>query len=186
MDTFLEYLMRKKPTGLDLLKQIGIVLAALVLCLLVLFGFPMISSFLNAYIFLAIAGVVYFALVLLRNFNLEYEYIFTNGDLDIDVVKARKTRKRMVSFNTKNIELMASDKNMTYKREFEGAFAKKYDAVFDSAQGRVYHVIFSNNGERTLLTFQPPVKLLAAMQKMNPRLVNVDVEDALDFEEKGE
>ena len=178
MDVFLEYLMQKKATGLDLLKQIGVILAALVLCILVLFGFPMISPFLNTYIFLAIAGVVYFAIVLLRNFNLEYEYIFVNGDLDIDIVKAQKTRKRMLSLSCKNIEVMASDKNMNYKRDFEdGVFAKKYNAVFNAADGRVYHIIFSKNGERFLLTFQPPVKLLAAMKKMNPRSIYVDAED---------
>lgn len=181
MDTFLEYLMKKKPTGMDFLKRLGIVLAALVLCYLVILGFSQVQ-FLRAYIFIALAGVVYFSIIFMRNFDLEYEYIYTNGDLDIDIVKGRKTRKRMASLNTKHIELMASDKNMTYKRDFEGTFAKKYNAVFDSAQGRVYHIIFSNNGERTLLTFQPPVKLLAAMQKMNPRLVHVDAEDSMELE----
>lgn len=170
--------MRKKSSGLDVLKRLGVVLVALVLCILILFGFPLISSFLNAYIFLAIAGVVYFAVVFMRNFNLEYEYIFTNGELDIDIVKAQTTRKRMVSLSCKSIELMASDQNMTFKRDFEdGVFAKKYDAVFDRSQGRIYHVIFSVNGERTLLTFQPPVKLLAAMKQLNPRCVNLDAAD---------
>lgn len=179
MDIFLEYLMKKKLTWLDFLKKLGIVLAALVLCYVVLIGFWQVQ-FLRAYIFIALAGVVYFAMIFMRNFDLEYEYIFTNGDLDIDKVKARKTRKRMVSLSCKNIELMASDKNMTYKRNFEdGTFAQKYNAVFNPEDGRVYHVIFSKNGERSLLTFQPPVKLLEAMRKMNPRCVNVDVEDTI-------
>ncbi len=177
MDVFLEYLMRKKATGIDFLKKLGVVLVALVLCYLVILGFYQVQ-FLRAYIFLALAGVVYFSIVFMRNFSLEYEYIFTNGDLDIDVVKARKTRKRMIGLSCKNIELMASDKNMTFKRDFEdGVFAKKYNAVFNPADGRIYHVIFSKDGERSLLTFQPPVKLLEAMQKMNPRCVNLDAED---------
>ena len=179
MDTFLEYLMKKKPTGMDFLKRLGIVLAALVLCYLIILGFSQVQ-FLRAYIFIALAGVVYFSIIFMRNFDLEYEYIYTNGDLDIDMVKGRKTRKRMIGLSCKNIELMASDKNMTYKRDFEGGnFAKKYNAVFNPADGRVYHVIFSKDGERSLLTFQPPVKLLEAMQKMNPRCVNVDNEDKI-------
>lgn len=187
MDIFLEYLMKKKATGLDLFKQIGVILGAVVVCILVMVGFPMISSFLNAYILLAIAGVAYFAVVFLRNFNLEYEYIFTNGELDIDIVKARTTRKRMISVTCKHIELMASDKNMNFKRDFEdGVFAKKYDAVFDKSQGRIYHVIFSSNGERSRLTFQPPVKLLAAMKQLNPRCVNVDAEDTVEANEISE
>ena len=85
--------------------------------------------------------------------------------------------KSFITFECKNIELMASVKNENFKRDFEGEFAKKYNAVFNASEGRVYNVIFSKNGERSLLTFQPPVRLLAAMKKMNPRMVNVDTED---------
>ena len=169
--------MKKKPTAMDFFKKLGIVIAALILSYLIIFGFYQVQ-FLRAYIFIALAGVVYFSIIFMRNFDLEYEYIFTNGELEVDAVKARKTRKRIVSISCKNIELMASDKNMNYKRDFEdGVFAKKYNAVFNPDDGRIYHVIFSKNGERSLLTFQPPVKLLEAMQKMNPRCVNVDAED---------
>ncbi len=177
MDVFLEYLVRKKSSGLDVLKKLGLVLAAVVVSLAVIMGFSLVP-FLRGYILLGIAAVIYGLVVLMRNFSLEYEYIFTNGDLDIDIVKAQTTRKRMVSLQCKNIELMASEKNMTYKRDFESdSISKKYNAVYDMAQGRVYHVLFVHDGERMLLTFQPPAKLLAAMKKLNPRCVNVDTED---------
>ncbi len=178
MDVFLEYLMRKKPTGLDVLKKLGLVLAAVLVSMLVIIGFPMLGSFMTSYVLLGVAAVVYGAVVLLRNFNLEYEYIFTNGDLDIDIVKAQKTRKRLTSLKCKSIELMASAQNMTYKREFESeAISKRYNAVYDPSQGGIYHVLFIFDGERRLLTFQPPAKLLAAMQKMNPRCVHVEPGD---------
>ncbi len=178
MDVFLEYLMRKRASGLDKLKELGLVIAGILLCIAILLFMPLVR-FLAAYVPLAIAAVVYGVVILSRNFNLEYEYIFTNGDLDIDIVKAQKTRKRMTSIRCKNIELMASDSNMVYKRDFEGDnFSKEFDAVFDVRQGGIYHVIYTFDGERMLLSFQPPVKLLAAMKKMNPRCVFVDAEDA--------
>lgn len=178
MDVFLEYLMKKKQTGLDVLKQLGLILAAIVFSYVVMVVFQMLGSFFASYTLLAVAGVFYGTWILLRNYKLEYEYIFTNGDLDIDVIKAQKTRKRLVSLQCKKIELMASDKNMTYKRDFESdSISKKFNAVFDSALGSVYHVLFTYDGERMLLTFQPPAKLLDAMKKMNPRCVFVDEED---------
>lgn len=179
MDVFLEYLMRKKPNKNDTLKQLGVVFFAFVACVVVLLLFVKIA-FIRPYVFLALAGVVYFSMIYLRNFNLEYEYIFTNGELDIDVIKARTTRKRMTSLKCMSIELMASDKNDIYKNDFEnGTFSNTFDAVYDASQGRIYHVIFSNQGERNLLSFQPPVKLLAAMKKMNPRNIFLDEIDVL-------
>lgn len=177
MDVFLEYLIRKKPSGVDVAKKLGLVLAAVLVSIVVIMFFSAIPI-LRSYVFVALAGVVYGLVVLLRNFNVEYEYIFTNGDLDIDIVKAQRSRKRMVSLKVRDIEVMASDANTTYKQDFENDhFSKKYRAVFDETQGHIYHVIFSSDGKRIRLTFQPPAKLLEAMKKMNPHSVNVDPED---------
>ena len=187
MDTCLEYLMRKKPTAMDGLKQLGVLLLALVACMMIIVIFPLIGSFMNSLILLAIAGVVYGAIVFSRNFRLEYEYIFTNGDLDIDIVKAQQSRKRLTSLKCKSIEVMASDANMTHKRAFENeSISKKFNAVYDPAAGGIYHALYLVDGERFMLTFQPPKRLLAAMKNGNPRCVFVDPEDVLEPETAAE
>ncbi|MBE7022280.1 MAG: DUF1129 domain-containing protein [Ruminococcaceae bacterium] len=178
MEIFLEYLMRKKPTAVDWLIKLGIVLATLVACMAVVIGFQLIGPFMTPYILLGIAAVIYGAVVLLRNFSLEYEYIFTNGDLDVDVVKAQQTRKRMVSLQCKSIESMAADTDASYKRDFENeSISKRFNAVFDPAAGGIYHALFIHDGERILLTFQPPAKLLSAMKTFNPRCIHIAPED---------
>ncbi len=172
MDVFLEYLMRKEPSKGDNLKKAGLTFAAVLACILVIVGFPLLASFLQNYVLIGVAAVVYGLSVLLRNFNLEYEYIYTNGTLDIDVIKAKKTRARMISLQTTKIQRMAAAEDERYTREFESPqISKRYDAVYNPAKGGVYHVLFVYDGEKMLLTFQPPVKLLAAMQKMNPLAV---------------
>ena len=40
-------------------------------------------------------------------FNVEYEYIVTNGELDIDRIIARRGRKRMINIKTNAYELIA-------------------------------------------------------------------------------
>lgn len=173
MDIFLEYLLDKKNTAADMLKKIGVVLAAVVVMILVMNILALFGSALIAYVPIALAAVVYGAYLLIRNFNIEYEYIFTNGELDIDVIKSRRVRKRLTSLNTKNIELMARRENDVYKRDFENeAIAKKYDAIYDPAKGDIYCVLYSVDGVRTLLSFQPPEKLVDAMKKLNPRAVH--------------
>ncbi|MBE7047804.1 MAG: hypothetical protein E7393_00315 [Ruminococcaceae bacterium] len=184
MDIFLEYLMRKKPSGTDVMIKFGLVLAAVVLCVIML-GLPVVfGAFISTYVPLVIVAIIYGLMVLLRNFNLEYEYIFTNGDLDIDIIKGRKTRKRLVSFQCKDIEIMASAETGVYANEFnrEG-IASVYDAVYDTARGGVYCVLFAKDGKKHTLSFQPPVKLLEAMQKMNPRCVHLTPEDIAEIAE---
>lgn len=175
MDVFLEYLLEKKSTPIDMLKKLGVVLAAFVLMIVVINILSMFGAFVVSYMPLFLAGIVYAAYVVMRNFNIEYEYIFTNGDLDIDIIKSRKVRKRLTNLNTKQIEIMARKENDVYKRDFESeAIAKKYDAVYDPSKGGIFCIIYNVDGVRTLLTFQPPEKLAEAMKKMNPRAVVLD------------
>lgn len=175
MDVFLEYLLDKKSTATDVLKKLGIVAAAFVAMILVINILAMFGQVMITYMPLALAAIVYGAYVLMRNFNIEYEYVFTNGDLDIDIIKSRKTRKRLTSLSTKHIEIMARKENEVYKRDFESeAIVKKYDAVYDPTQGGIFCVIYNVDGVRTMLTFQPPQKLAEAMKKMNPRAVILD------------
>lgn len=171
MDTFLEYLMKKKTTGKETAIKLGIVLAA-VIVMMVVFTVVSMIPFINSLALLAAVAVVYGAYILLRNFDIEYEYIFTNGDLDIDVVKGRKVRKRLVSVSCKSIELMAPIDDAVHKAEFENqSITKKFDAVYDSTKGGVYGVIFSDTGERRLIKFQPPENLVDSMKKFNPRCI---------------
>lgn len=52
---------------------------------------------------LVLAGGVW----LLGNFNIEYEYILTNNDLDIDKVIGKRKRKRMISLDVSTAEAFA-------------------------------------------------------------------------------
>ena len=170
-DTFLEYLLKKKSSAKDVLLKMGIIILAAIL-MMVVFNALLMIPMLSSLSLLGAVAVVYFAYVLLRNFDIEYEYIFTNGDLDIDVIKGRKVRKRLISVSCKNIELMASFDDNVHKMEFENqSITKKFDAVYDASKGGVYGIIFSDTGERRLITFQPPENLIDSMKKYNPRCV---------------
>ena len=175
MDTFLEYLMEKKSSNGDFIKKLGIVVAAFVVIIAVMNIFLLFGKYLLSYIPLAVAAVVYGAYILIRNFNVEYEYIFTNGDLDIDIIKSRRARRRLASLNVRQIEVMAKKENSAFANQFESdSIAKKFDAVYDPKKGGIYCVLYKVDGVRTLLTFQPPERLIEEMKKMNPRAIVLD------------
>ena len=45
--------------------------------------------------------------LMFRNLNVEYEYVFVNGDLDIDKIMNKARRKRMFSVDADQMELLA-------------------------------------------------------------------------------
>ncbi len=93
MDIFTEQLVKRPSSGKTVALKALIGVAAAVLCLisvyLMLLGFA-IALFI-------ILGVCYCAYVLMSNFEVEYEYIVTNGEIDIDKIIAQRTRKRLLT-----------------------------------------------------------------------------------------
>ena len=77
-DFYTECLVTKAPTGADTAKRIGIGLAAAILAAAALWFIVFPVSI------LVIAGVFYGAYYLMTGIDAEYEYILTNGDIDID------------------------------------------------------------------------------------------------------
>jgi len=111
--------------------------------------------------------VIYSTVILRRNFSIEYEYIFTNGVLDVDIIKGRIKRKSLVSINCRNIEYMAPIRaNFSTQRTV-------IDAIYDESRTNKYYVNFSQGGVAYTLKFQPPEKILSNMKKYNPRNIEL-------------
>lgn len=70
--------------------------AVIVLCLLVIRRAGLFSLLLSA-------AAIYGGVVMTKKLNIEYEYLATNGDLDIDMIVGREKRKRLLSLNCRQI-----------------------------------------------------------------------------------
>ena len=49
-------------------------------------------------------GVSYY---LIKGMNVEYEYLYVNGDLDIDRIRNKERRKRVASYDLANLQMIA-------------------------------------------------------------------------------
>jgi len=167
MDSFLEYLVKKKCTGKDIAIRIGIIAAAVLVSMIVFLLF-MAVEFLRSFSFFAVLCVGYGAYLLITRMDIEYEYIFTNGELDIDVIRGKKFRKRMVSIECKNIRIMEKAENVVSKNSNGD---KNICAVYNLANGGIYkvEVINEGGGKDKVIYFQPPENLVKEMKKYNPR-----------------
>lgn len=171
MDSFLEYLMIKKSTGKDIALRVGIILLAVLLSL-VIFTVFMAVSILRSFSFFAVLCIGYLAYIFISRMSVEYEYIFTNGDLDIDIIRGRKFRKRMTSIKCKNIRIMEQTQEIAAKTK-NGE--KAINAVYNPKMGRIYKIEASkDSGKDVLIFFQPPEKLVSEMKKYNPRNIVTD------------
>lgn len=99
MDNFAEQLVRREPTGSDKAKTTGILIGGVAVTVgLAVVSFLSIGSGLFPFIgFILAAAAGYGTFFLLQSFQVEYEYTFTNGELDVDKIIAQKRRKSLLS-----------------------------------------------------------------------------------------
>ncbi len=101
MDNICEQIVLKSRTSGDRTKAVLIILGMAVLSAVLLF-LAFITGFL-VFLLVAIAGVVG-GIYLLNGIEVEYEYIVTNNELDIDKIVGRRTRKRMITVDLSKAE----------------------------------------------------------------------------------
>ena len=160
MDIFCEYLVKKKSLK-DAFIRAGIVLACIALCVLIFVVLAFVLPQFFAALPILWAATIYGSVLLFRDFSIEYEYIFTNGVLDIDIIKGRTKRQSLASIPCRKIESMERlPENFTSER-------KVVDAIYDYNRSGKYVLTYSVNDELCDVLFQPPEKILVNMKKYN-------------------
>jgi len=101
------------------------------------------------------------------SFCIEYEYTLTNTTLDIDKIVAKTDRTRLLSFDLKEITLMAPLAK-TESREFDGTFRTVADACADlSDLNGTYCLLAETERYGSLrLTFSPDEETAALFETL--------------------
>jgi len=164
-DIFKEQLIKKAPNLKDTLIKACIITAAFILSFLSLVFLGAYISFLASVAVFAIIFAAYYAF---GQLNVEYEYIFTNGELDIDCIYARSRRKRLITVNVRELEIMAHINDKEHLRDFDSATATK-----DYSSGRVtdntYAFLYRHKGVVTKFIIEPNDTILKAFGTAMPR-----------------
>ena len=163
-DVFKEQLVKRLPNTIDLLKKIGSIVAAMFLTLFLL-ATPILGPF-SMLIVVAIWFGIYF---LFSFFKIEYEYSFTNGSLDIDVIYSKSRRKRLFTGDVKDFEIMARTDNKDRMAEFS-----KADTTLDYSSGSsdalTYAFLTRHKGKTVKVIIQPNDMMLQAIATvLSPR-----------------
>lgn len=161
MDHFLEQLVAPKSNTLYKIANIGYVVL-IVLGLFYAILAPLICLFM-----VSLGGVLFFAK---RYLYVEYEYIFTNGDVDIDVIYQQNSRKKKVQFQVKEVMLFAPCDSQQYK-DFANKPQKVINVVPKGNTDRVYSAIVSQGANKVEIRMVPSREFMEESYRYNPRLV---------------
>lgn len=113
-----------------------------------------------------IALIMYF---IKRNGYVEYEYELTMSEFDIAVIYDKQRRKAFVSFDVKDIEIMAPE-NSDELSAYKDVKAKKcYTSAYEDANK--YVVVATKNGKKVKYIIVPDEEMIRMCFAMNPRKV---------------
>ncbi len=174
MNLFREESVQKVDTGLSTLLYI-ITYGAMIFFGILAFVFltAIMQGALNAFsaISLAIsAGLTFGCYVLRNNQRIEYDYTFTNGMLDIAKVINNSKRKKLLSADIKEFEIIAPISDEGFNRMLNHPGIKKLN-YFLNRGGGLYYGVFTKDGVKSLLVFEPSEEMVALFKKVNPRNV---------------
>ena len=171
MDIFCEYMVKHKKSGKEYLVLVAIIIGAIFLSTL---SFTLLFGRLLGFEILVFTGIWYGAYVLVGRTEIEYEYILTNGILDIDKIMARRTRKRVISIDFKSIEVCSPAKGI---KGSNNPAVKVLDFTGNINGANVYYVDFSKNATMYRVFFQPNSKMLNNLKLANPHKITINEED---------
>ncbi len=161
MDTFFEQIVSVKKTGKAYLIIFLLSLAALIVSFLAIF-------FLGSFGILVACGAIYGAFQLVIRQSIEYEYIVTNGSMDVDKIIAQRSRKRELSFEISSVERL---EKYNLAAPPMGNFSKTVIACTPNSSDTYFMVVTSEAKGSRLLVFNPDDRLKDAIKKSLPKFI---------------
>jgi len=166
MDNFAEQLVKKNDTGSDkkrrtMLTVVGILFSLSLAVLAVLqLGRPHVA--LLGLVLAIVAGFGTYHIV--QNTKVEYEYTFTNGELDVDKIIAQKKRRELMSTNVRQLTDFGK-----YSNDMEETEDMTVILATDNIAAHEYYADFTDETVgKARLIFAPNEKMLENIQKFLP------------------
>ena len=164
METYVECMVKKKPSG---------AMAALKIVLIGIAAVTGLLGIMGLIVFLIIAVVAgvgaYFVNL---NANLEYEYLYVDKQLTVDKIMAQTKRKKVDTLDLERMEILAPIKSW-HLDDYKNRQLKTvdYSTGVEEKPDRRYCLIY--NGEKRII-FEPNEAMVTAIKSIAPRKVFTD------------
>lgn len=166
MDIFLEKIVKRRKSFMDMaLTSLYITVAIMASYFALVFLGPGLSP-------LLILGFGYLAWYLVSLRNIEFEYAVTNGDIDIDMIVNQRKRKRVLSANCKDFEVVAPITSLQYTKEIrETKNVRNYASLSPSSE--LWFIYWRHDKGPQVILFEPTRQMVDSFRMQNPRKVHL-------------
>ena len=167
-DLYLEELVKRKWTTKD--RAVRILLIALTVILI-------LGAFFVQYILVFPAIAICIAdIFIFPRFNIEWEYQYVNGELDVDRIINKAKRKRRESIDLDRVEIIAPavSHRLDYYNNNRHLKEVNYTSNDPEREKQVYAMIVADENSLKKVLFEPTEKMLRDMRTRAPRKVYLD------------
>lgn len=118
----------------------------------------------------ALGAVSYF---LVPGFDLEYEYLYVNGELDIDKIMGKQKRKSCASYSIENMEIMAPSDSHELDSYRKNRNVRVRD--FTSLDPKIpsYSLVFNQDKGQELVKLELDETVTGDIRRLAPRKVRL-------------
>lgn len=154
-NVYFDEIHKQSTTPKTILVNIGLIFLAFLVSFICL----LFANYLGSLTLLLMVGAFAGAIYLIKISSKEYEYIYTDGEIDIDMISGRTRRKRMVTIKPENMQKLEKYTPDSYKRLKTPDVIKNLD--FSTGNPHDTYIILTNlNSTKTLILFSPSQRLL--------------------------
>lgn len=171
MDHFLEEVVIKRNRTLEnilymlcnVLMVVCAILAIFWLNVLLNVGF----SWMTVITLLVMAGIAVGLFFYRDRFRMEYEYTFTNGDLDFAIVYNNQKRKTLGTMRVKNVEAFGPVDSEGFRKLINMPDLKRKN-WFLNRGANLYYFYFQKENNRTIIVLEPSEEMVGLIKKYLP------------------
>lgn len=164
-DLYIELLVKKKKTSSDTLKKVLLIGGTVI--------FAVLGILMHPIILIAALGMGILDYFMLPGLDLEYEYLYVNGELDIDKIMSKQKRKRVGRYDMKEVEMVApkNSHELDSFRNMKDIKVCDYSSMDENA--KTFGMVAKGKKGKELVYFDPSPEILKDMQRIAPRNVKL-------------
>lgn len=116
------------------------------------------------------AAIITVLILFFPRLNIDYEYVFVDGQIDFDRISGKAKRKTLLRVDMEQVEIIAPERSHALDNFKNGKFTLK-DFSSGDKNNSVYVIICTVKGERYKIMFEPTEKMVGMMRQKSPRKV---------------
>lgn len=170
MDHFMEEVVVKRNRAFQ---NVCFLLASVAMVVFGLMGLLMINALLYSFSLLALVetlayiGLAVFLFLRRDRLRTEYEYTFTNGELDFAQVFNNQKRKTLGTMRVKNVEAFGPVDSNNFRKLINMPEMKKRN-WFLNRDSKLYYFYYQKESTRNMIVLEPSEELVDMIRKYLP------------------